>query len=65
MTLRWLDLYAGDDTHPRRFDRLETAVDYLRRIERLSDEAIDTLTRTGQVEPPLARRPYRLRGAGR
>ena len=60
MTLRWLDLYSGDDPHPRRFDRLDSALAYLRRVERLPDEALATLVRDGEVAPPLARRVYRL-----
>ncbi len=60
MTPRWLDLYCGDDSHPRRFDRLDTALAYLRRIERLPEDALATLVRDGQVAPPLARRDYRL-----
>ncbi len=60
MTLRWIDLYCGSDPHPRRFDRLETVEIYLRRVERLSEEAIEAVTRHGEVAPPLARRPYRI-----
>lgn len=60
MTPRWLDLYCGDDSHPRRFDRLETALHYLRRIERLPEDALAALVRDGEVAPPLARRAYRL-----
>ncbi len=33
MTLRWIDLYCGEDPHPRRFDRMDTVLDYLRRVE--------------------------------
>ncbi|WP_041230960.1 hypothetical protein [Deinococcus peraridilitoris] len=60
MTLRWLDLYCGEDPHPRRFDRIETALEYLRRIERLPQEALQVMAEYGVVEPPLARRAYRL-----
>lgn len=65
MTLRWLDLYCGADPHPRRFDRPETALAYLRRVERLSEAALETLLARGEVGPPLARRPYKLGGAAR
>lgn len=58
--LAWIDLYTQGDTHPRRFDAPETLAVYLRRVERLSDEAIAELTRTGEVQPPLARRGYRI-----
>lgn len=60
MTLRWLDLYCGEDPHPRRFDRLDTVLEYLRRVERLTDEALRAISERGEVEPPLARRVYRL-----
>lgn len=60
MTLRWLDLYSGEDPHPRRFDRLETALTYLRRVERLPEEALEAIAASGEVAPPVARRVYRL-----
>ena len=56
----WIDLYTQDDTHPRRFDAPETLTVYLRRVERLSDDAIEQLTRVGEVQPPLSRRGYRI-----
>lgn len=59
--IHWLDLVIGDDPHPRRFDSVDSARAYLLRVERLSDEAADTLLRQGQVGPPEARREYRLR----
>lgn len=58
--MRWYDLYTGQDSHPRRFDRPETLRDYLKRTERLSDESIEALLVSGEVEPPLARRAYRV-----
>ena len=62
--LRWLDLYCGDDVHPRRFDRMETALTYLRRIERLPEDAIEAIAQEGEVGPPIARRVYRLARSG-
>ena len=62
MTLRWLDLYCGADPHPGRFDRPETALAYLRRVERLSEPALEIIATRGEVEPPLARRAYKLTG---
>ena len=56
----WLDLHVQNDEHPRRFDASSTLRSYLRKVERLSDEAISELTETGVVSPPLARRVYRL-----
>ena len=56
----WLDLHIQNDLHPRRFDALDTLRIYLRRVERLSDEAIAELTQTGVVAPPLSRLVYRL-----
>lgn len=56
----WLDLHVQNDEHPRRFDAPSTLRSYLRKVERLSDEAIAELTETGRVSPPLARRIYRL-----
>ena len=56
----WLDLHIQHDLHPRRFDTLDTLRSYLRRVERLSDEAIAELSQTGVVAPPLARLVYRL-----
>ena len=56
----WLDLHVQNDPHPRRFDTLDTLRGYLRKVERLSDEAIAELTQTGVVAPPLARLVYRL-----
>lgn len=56
----WLDLYTQGDPHARRFDTLETLQTYLARIERLSEETILELTESGSVEPPLARRGYRV-----
>ncbi len=56
----WLDLHIQNDLHPRRCDALDTLRVYLRRVERLSDEAIAELTQTGVVAPPLSRLVYRL-----
>lgn len=56
----WLDLYVQNDPHPRRFGALDVLRSYLRKVERLSDEAVAELTQTGVVAPPLARRVYRL-----
>ncbi|WP_425148177.1 hypothetical protein [Deinococcus sp.] len=56
----WIDLYSQADPHPRRFSAAQTLGVYLRRIERLSDEAIAELLERGEVGPPLARREYRL-----
>ena len=60
MSLRWLDLYVEGDPHPRRFDRLELLLAYLRRVERLDETALDEIGRTREVGPPLARRGYRI-----
>lgn len=60
-SIGWLDLWCGDDPHAHRFDRIELLRAHLRRIERLSEEAITQLELSGEVEPPLARRAYRLR----
>ncbi|MFD2608916.1 hypothetical protein ACFSR9_05595 [Deinococcus taklimakanensis] len=57
----WLDLLTEDDPHPRRFDGPASLRPYLLRVERLSEEAADTLLEVGMVEPPLARHVYRLR----
>ncbi len=59
--IRWLDLLIEGDSHPRRFDGAQSLRAYLLRIERLSEEAADTLIENGHVAPPLARREYRLR----
>lgn len=59
--IAWLDLTVGDDPHPRRFDSPAAAREYLRRVERVGDEAIEALLLSGEVGPPLARRPMRLR----
>ncbi|GGJ60623.1 hypothetical protein [Deinococcus aquiradiocola] len=56
----WLDLHVQNDPHPRRFDSLDTLRTYLRRVERLSPEAISELSQTGVVAPPLARLVYRV-----
>ena len=56
----WIDLYTQADPHPRRFDALETLATYLRRVERLSEEAVAELLERGEVKPPLARRSYRI-----
>jgi hypothetical protein len=56
----WLDLHVQNDEHPRRFDAPATLRSYLRKVERLSDEAIAELTETGVVAPPLSRLVYRL-----
>ena len=56
----WLDLHIQNDPHPRRFDALGTLRVYLRKVERLSDEAVAELTQTGVVAPPLSRRVYRV-----
>ncbi|GGK20393.1 hypothetical protein GCM10008955_12270 [Deinococcus malanensis] len=58
--IAWIDLYIEGDPHPRRFDTLLTLGDYLRRIERLPDEAVSALLQFGEVAPPTARRGYRL-----
>lgn len=58
--IRWLDLRVEGDPHPRRFDRPETLGQYLTRVERLSEEAVQTLLERGEVGPPLARRGYRV-----
>ncbi|WP_043816522.1 hypothetical protein [Deinococcus maricopensis] len=60
MTFPWLDLLAEGDIHPRRFDSTKTLDSYLRRIERLDDEARAALLRDFHVGPPLARRAYRI-----
>jgi hypothetical protein len=60
MTPRWIDLYCGEDPHPRRFDRMDTVLEYLRRIERLSEDAVNAVAREGEVSPPAARRAYRV-----
>lgn len=60
MPLNWLDLYCGDDPHARRFDRLELLLLYLRRVERLDPAALAEIEARGAVEPPLARRTYRI-----
>ncbi len=60
MTLRWLDLYIEGDPHPRRFDRLDLLLAYLRRVERLDDAALEEIGRVREVGPPLARRSYRI-----
>lgn len=57
----WLDLLTEDDPHPRRFDSAATLRAYLLRVERVSEDVADHLLDTGMVEPPLARRVYRLR----
>ncbi|MFC4636811.1 hypothetical protein [Deinococcus hohokamensis] len=59
--IAWIDLYIDGDPHPRRFDTLLTLGEYLRRVERLPDEAVSALLQHGEVEPPTARRGYRLR----
>lgn len=56
----WLDLYTGDDTHPRRFDSPATLRQFLSRVERLDEEGILSLLEFGEVSPPLTRRIYRL-----
>ncbi|GGQ99816.1 hypothetical protein [Deinococcus ruber] len=56
----WLDLYVHTDPHPRRFDGPDTLMVYLRRVERLSDDAISELMTSGEVRPPAARREYRI-----
>ncbi len=58
--MRWIDLYCGEDPHPRRFDRMDTVLDYLRRVERLPDEAVRAVANEGEVAPPVARRAYRV-----
>ncbi|MBZ9751067.1 hypothetical protein GO986_21220 [Deinococcus sp. HMF7620] len=62
--ITWLDLTVEGDPHPRRFDRPDTALTYLLRVERLSEEAAQHLLEHGEVEPPLARRAYTLRPLG-
>lgn len=57
----WLDLFIEGDPHPRRFDSRATALAYVLKVERLSQEAAEELGRAGQVAPPLARRHYHLR----
>lgn len=63
--IAWLDLLIGDDPHPRRFDRPGTLRVYLLKMERLTEEAADTLLREGEVGPPLSRLAYRLHPLGR
>ncbi|MBZ9711989.1 hypothetical protein [Deinococcus multiflagellatus] len=58
--ITWLDLLVEGDPHPRRFDSRQTALAYLLRVERLSEEAAQHLLDHGEVAPPLARREYRL-----
>ncbi|UBV43752.1 hypothetical protein LAJ19_05930 [Deinococcus taeanensis] len=60
----WLDLTVEGDPHPRRFDGMATALQYLLRVERLSDAAAHQLLETGEVGPPLARRAYVLQPLG-
>lgn len=60
MPLSWLDLYCGEDPHPRRFDRLELLLLYLRRVERLDAAALAEVEARREVGPPLARRVYRI-----
>lgn len=59
--MNWLELYVDGDTHPRRFDSFETAALHLKRIERLSDEALQVLREEGTVAPPLSQRILHLR----
>lgn len=58
--ITWIDLYAGDDPHPRRFDSAATLRAYLERVERLDETAALSLLEFGEVSPPLSRRIYRL-----
>ncbi|MFN8510488.1 MAG: hypothetical protein U0Z75_08050 [Deinococcaceae bacterium] len=66
MSIAWLALYTDDDPHPRLFDSLGGALNYLERFEQVPDEVLDTLSLelTRQVEavasPPETRRRYRL-----
>ena len=48
------------DSHPRRFDRPESARAYLSKVERLGEEGIAALLEAGEVAPPITRRRYRL-----
>lgn len=59
--IAWLDLLTEGDQHPRRFDSPATLHAYVLKMERLSEEAADTLVREGRVGPPLARREYHIR----
>lgn len=58
--IEWLNLYTGDDTHPRRFDSPATLRQHLSRVERLDEEGILSLLEFGEVSPPVTRRMYRL-----
>ncbi|WP_291426478.1 hypothetical protein [Deinococcus sp.] len=58
--IAWLDLLTEGDLHPRRFASPAAVRAYAVKMERLSEEAANALTRDGQVGPPLARREYRL-----
>ncbi|MBB6097156.1 hypothetical protein HNR42_000570 [Deinobacterium chartae] len=66
MPFRWIALYQGADTHPRLFDSLERALEYLARQERLEEHLLDALaTRvlslgSGDLAPPVTRVNYRL-----
>ncbi|MFC3834876.1 MULTISPECIES: hypothetical protein [Deinococcus] len=59
--IRWLDLRVDGDPHPRRFDSAGAVREYLRRVERLDEEAVDRLLEHGEIGPPVARRGYTLR----
>lgn len=57
----WIDLFIEGDTHPRRFEDLQTLCQYVMKVERLSEEAADALLSQQEVAPPLARRSYFLK----
>lgn len=63
MEQQWYDLYISGDSHPKRFARRIDAVLYVRRVERLNEEAITLLADWGMVGPPQARRAVYLRPA--
>ncbi len=60
----WLNLYTGDDTHPRRFDSPASLRQFLSRVERLDEQGILSLLEFGEVSPPLTRLSYRLEKLG-
>lgn len=66
MSVRWIALYTAEDTHPRLFDDLDRALQFLQKQERLPEEVLDAFALNMMVrgvaaaEPPEVRRTYRL-----
>jgi hypothetical protein len=66
MSIRWLALYTAEDTHPRLFDSLDGALNYLERFEQLSEEMLDYFALrimsegVAKAVPPEVRYPYHL-----